>query len=232
MLPQNWLHSVKSSPGTVAISFQVESTGELKNPPEFNSAKRRAASPPLLLSQPPVPTKRIKSNESKDIPNVAIGTSEGLTLSEDNPKRPQVAVRATSPVARLRSPQVKKPNRARRQIETIYRGVRKSSRAKLPCGNGNCDNTFPTGGLMWMLIRKDIKLKKKSLPDSCPLVPKNYPKHLICFDCQPQNGQEVLHTSQVLNDKDKQEFKDWMHYLYCPASKGDYTAQADQAKMF
>ena len=228
MLPQNWLHSVKSSPGTVAISFQVESTGELKNAPELNGAKRRAASPPLLQS---VPSKRQKAMESKDQRN----NNNNKSIKESS----HVAVHSTtSQDVPLQSSQVKKPNHPRRQqqqqLETTCRsgGVRKSTRAKLPCGNDKCHNTFPEGGLMWMLIRTDVQQKEKLLPDSCPVVPKDYPKHLICFHCQPQNGQQFLLPSEILSNDEKKEFRDWRGYLYCPASKVDYEAQTNKGTLF
>jgi len=115
---------------------------------------------------------------------------------------------------------------------TVVSGGRKSKRVKLMCGMNGCSISFPANGLMWMLIRKDVISSEKLLPSGCPVVPKDQDKHLVCFDCEPQMGREILNSGDVLDDDDKARLEGWEHYVYCPASRGDYMAQADQSRMF
>lgn len=230
LLPQNWLHSVKSSPGTLAISFQVESTGDVRLEPVFKKRKRQTSNP-LLLLNPTIPRKRRKSSR-------AVFATPIKKLVTESPKVKRQFVQSAiitrnavpSPVHMMPCQKIIQIQKQRYQ-PPVYPGFRKSNRAKMLCGNDNCQNSFLTCGLMWMLIRKDTNWGTKVLASHHPVVPKSNPKHLICFDCVPQNGQELLCTSKVFNRYDKRKLKEWQHYVFCAASRGDYIAQTGKVKV-
>ena len=230
LLPQNWLHAVKSSPGTLAISFQVESTGEVRFEPEVKRQKRQTT-PSFLILNSTIQRKRKKFRRSDIVKPIEIVMTE-----KPKGKRQLAQTVITNKNANIshghmtpcdKSIQIQKLHH---HSTPTYSGVRKSNRAKILCGNDNCHNSFLTSGLMWMLIRKDANWDIKLLSNLYPVVPISHPKHLICFDCIPQNGQELLCTSEVFNNYDKAKLKEWRHYVFCAASRGDYMAQTEKLK--
>lgn len=74
---------------------------------------------------------------------------------------------------------------------------------------------------MWLLVRDDYDLKKKLDPADFPTVP-SHPLHLICVDCVPQDGCDMMEPAAVLPEEVMEEIPGIQHYVYGIASRVDY----------
>ena len=248
LLPQGWIHAIKSLPGTLAISFQVESSGIDATSPYVR--RSRNANPEDLrnlshivvnmeengsLSQDTEPLVSASSVTLMETPSVS-KDSDDASDKEDQPKEiclqldesealmPQSASfspgeRVSSGIAGVASGLPTKAHVVGPKLCTPQSSLRRSRREKLECGVAGCKRTFPVdSGLMWVMV---LSLDDDA-PAGLPVVPSGHPKHLICFDCHPQAGEAVFAVDEVLNETDMQEIGSWDRYCYYAASRADY----------
>ena len=260
LLPQGWIHAIKSVPGTVAISFQVESSGiDATSPYERRS---RNANPEDLrhishitvrtddddefvtIEEPKVganchPSTTVMDSllasthvdvafEESVVAKPARGQPEGVGGQGDKSakllSRKLTSISSTKPAVKSGLPTKKLD--ASCKPSAPHGWVRRSRRERLVCGVEGCNRTFPVDcGLMWVMV---LSLDDAS-PKDVPVVPTFHPKHLICVECRPQNGEAVVSVDEVLNDDDKCEILEWHRYSFYAASKGDYEKWANHS---
>lgn len=265
LLPQGWIHAIKSVPGTVAISFQVESSGIDATSPYVR--RSRNANPEDLrhlsnikvltddddddddelvqIEEPTVRTNSHPLTTSMDPQlastrlDVACEESGFSKHAQDQPKevcgqvdkksakllsRNPVSISSVKPVVKRGLPTKKQDASSKPSAPRSL--LRRSRRERLECGVEGCKRTFPVDcGLMWVMV---LSLEDNS-PEDLPVVPTFHPKHLICVECRPQNGQAVVSADEVLNDDDRREIRDWHRYSFYAASKVDYEKWANHS---
>ncbi len=156
-LPKGCIHSVKSSPGTIALSFQTQ-----------REHTPRAIGSKELLKQLVHEMKKTVEKKDKKYNNVkSVKTVDNCKNKEPTGMNG-----------------IKADDGHTSQTESTRPRPRHSTRKKRVCGINGCNNGFLTNGVsseMYVLLRRDDVYCSGDLA----YVPVDLPQHLICTKCQP-----------------------------------------------
>ena len=122
-------------------------------------------------------------------------------------------------IDRVYVPPPSKPMVGKSEVAASAARGRRPRRTRHECGVDGCHNVLAEGGLMWMLL---LDYDNPNLPR----VPTFHPKHLVCLDCRPLDGDTIVPPEQLLTRKDRENIPCWDQYAYQTATKADYQKNA------